>query len=106
MAFISRYIGQYAVDYSKPPKYEDTHFSRKERRRIKKLEKEKEKALGKLGIKKPASNYHTLDGYTGGSLKGFAEVLDFEYGSKRIGGKVMKVAYCEVGKMQGLLSDN
>ena len=51
MAFISRYIGQYAVDYSKPPKYEDTHFSRQERRRIKKLEKEKEKALGKLGIK-------------------------------------------------------
>jgi len=51
MAFIGRYIGQYAVDYSKPPKYEDTHFSRKERRWIKKLEKEKEKALGKLGIK-------------------------------------------------------
>ena len=38
-------------DYSKPPKYEDTHFSRQERRRIKKIEKEKEKALGKLGIK-------------------------------------------------------
>lgn len=54
----------------------------------------------------PDLRKNKLDGYTGGSLKGFAEVLDFEYGSKRIGGKVMKVAYCEVGKMQGLLSDN
>ena len=44
-----------------------------------------------------------LDGYTGGSLKGFAEVLDFEYGNKRVGGKQMKVAYCNVGKMMGLL---
>ena len=44
-----------------------------------------------------------LDGYAGGSLRGFAEVLDFEYGNKRVGGKQMKVAYCNVGKMMGLL---
>lgn len=44
------------------------------------------------------------DGYVGGSLKGFAGVLKFEYGSKKVGGKSMKVAYCSFEKMAELLS--
>lgn len=44
------------------------------------------------------------DGYVGGSLKGFAGVLGFEYGAKRVGNKPMKVAYCSFQKMRELLN--
>jgi hypothetical protein len=38
------------LDFSNPPKSEDTHFSRQERRRIDKLRKKRQKKLDKLGI--------------------------------------------------------
>jgi predicted RecB family nuclease len=44
-----------------------------------------------------------LDGYVGGSLKGLAEVLGFEYGQKKVGGKNMRVTYCNVERMNSLL---
>ena len=44
------------------------------------------------------------DGYAGGTLKGFAEVLGFEYGQRRVGGKTSWVAYCKFQVMQDLLS--
>jgi len=39
----------------------------------------------------------------GGSLKGFAEILGFEYSAKRAGGRLMKVAHCDSLTMQKLL---
>lgn len=46
------------------------------------------------------------DGYAGGSLRGFADILGFEYGSKKVGGKAMKVAYCSFNKMEELLANS
>ncbi len=46
------------------------------------------------------------DGYVGGSLRGFADILGFEYGPKKVGGKAMKVAYCSFNKMEELLANS
>ena len=48
-------------DYSKPPKTTDTNLSRQQRRRIKKLEKERQKRLDKLGIKEQRAVITHLD---------------------------------------------